>query len=117
MTVVPEALGIIAGNGRYPVLLAEAARARGVKRLVVVGFSGETAPEMEALADAYTRLRVGQLGALCSLFSGAEGFAGDHGGADCAGEPVRFAAGYQGGAAVGEVEGAECGVDFRGDCG
>lgn len=63
-----DSLGIIAGNGRYPVLLAEAARARGVKRLAVVGFSGETAPEMEQLADHYTRLRVGQLGGLCQYF-------------------------------------------------
>lgn len=64
----PDALGIIAGNGRYPILLAEAARARGVKRLVVAGFSGETAPEMEKLADQYTKLRVGQLGGLCTYF-------------------------------------------------
>jgi DUF1009 family protein len=63
-----ETLGIIAGNGRYPVLLAEAARARGVKRLVIAGFSGETAPEVEKLADQYTRLRVGQLGGLCHYF-------------------------------------------------
>src|SRR5271170_433844 len=64
----PEALGIIAGNGRYPILLAEAARARGVKRLAIVGFSGETASEVEKLADNYTRLRVGQLGGLCRYF-------------------------------------------------
>ncbi len=63
-----ESLGIIAGNGRYPILLAEAARAHGVKRLAVVGFSGETGPEMEKLADDYTKLRVGQLGGLCSYF-------------------------------------------------
>jgi len=63
-----ESLGIIAGNGRYPILLAQAARAQGVKRLAVVGFSGETGPEMEKLADDYTKLRVGQLGALCSYF-------------------------------------------------
>src|SRR5271155_1612990 len=63
-----EALGIIAGNGRYPILLAEAARARGVKRLAIVGFSGETSPEVEKLADNYTRLRVGQLGGLCNYF-------------------------------------------------
>ena len=68
MTASLESLGIIAGNGRYPVLLAEAARTRGVKRLVIVGFSGETAPEVESLSDAYTRLRVGQLGALCNYF-------------------------------------------------
>jgi hypothetical protein len=63
-----EALGIIAGNGRYPILLAEAARARGVKRLAIAGFSGETASEVEKLADNYTRLRVGQLGGLCRYF-------------------------------------------------
>jgi DUF1009 family protein len=55
-----DSLGIIAGNGRYPILLAEAARARGVKRIVIVGFSGETAPEVEKLADHYAKLRVGQ---------------------------------------------------------
>jgi DUF1009 family protein len=63
-----DALGIIAGNGRYPILLAEAARARGVKRIAIVGFSGETAPEVEKLADDYTKLRVGQLGGLCNYF-------------------------------------------------
>ena len=63
-----DSLGIIAGNGRYPVLLAEAARARGVKRIVIAGFSGETAAEVEGLSDAYTKLRVGQLGGLCDYF-------------------------------------------------
>ncbi|HUB67554.1 MAG TPA: UDP-2,3-diacylglucosamine diphosphatase LpxI [Candidatus Methylacidiphilales bacterium] len=63
-----ESLGIIAGNGRYPVLLAEAARARGVKRLAIAGFSDETLPEVAKLADHYIRLRVGQLGALCNYF-------------------------------------------------
>ncbi len=63
-----DSLGIIAGNGRYPILLAEAARARGVKRLAIVGFSGETSPEVEKLADNYTKLRVGQLGGLCKYF-------------------------------------------------
>ena len=63
-----ESLGIIAGNGRYPILLAEAARARGVKRIAIVGFSGETAAEVEKLADDYTKLRVGQLGGLCNYF-------------------------------------------------
>jgi DUF1009 family protein len=65
---VPDVLGIIAGNGRYPFLMAEAARKHGVKKLVIAGFSGETAPEMEPLADEFTWLRVGQLGALCRFF-------------------------------------------------
>ncbi len=70
MTSAPhlDALGIIAGNGRYPILLAEAARARGVKRIAIVGFSGETAAEVEKFADNYTKLRVGQLGGLCNYF-------------------------------------------------
>jgi UDP-2,3-diacylglucosamine hydrolase len=70
VTVAPhlDSLGIIAGNGRYPVLLAEAARARGVKRIAIVGFSGETAAGVEKLADDYTKLRVGQLGGLCNYF-------------------------------------------------
>jgi DUF1009 family protein len=63
-----ESLGIIAGNGRYPILLAEAARRCGVQRLAIVGFSGETASEVEKLADDFTRLRVGQLGGLCDYF-------------------------------------------------
>jgi DUF1009 family protein len=63
-----DSLGIIAGNGRYPILLAEAARARGVKRIAIVGFTGETASEVEKFADHYTRLRVGQLGGLCDYF-------------------------------------------------
>jgi len=70
MSTTPDlsSLGIIAGNGRYPILLAEAARSRGVKRLAIVGFSGETAAEVEKLADNYTKLRVGQLGGLCKYF-------------------------------------------------
>jgi DUF1009 family protein len=68
MTPNLDSLGIIAGNGRYPVLLAEAARAHGVKRIAIVGFSGETASEVEKLADNYTKLRVGQLGGLCNYF-------------------------------------------------
>ncbi|MEJ0001235.1 MAG: DUF1009 domain-containing protein [Verrucomicrobiota bacterium] len=66
--MIVDSLGIIAGNGRYPVLLAQAARARGVKRIVIAGFSGETAAEVEPLADIYTKLRVGQLGGLCRYF-------------------------------------------------
>ena len=63
-----ESLGIIAGNGRYPILLAQAARARGVKRIAIVGFNGETAAEVEKYADHFTKLRVGQLGGLCNYF-------------------------------------------------
>jgi len=40
-----ERLGLIAGNGRFPILLAQGARAAGVE-VVAVGFRGETNPEL-----------------------------------------------------------------------
>ena len=40
----PDTLGIIAGNGVYPLLLAEAARAAGVKKIVGAAFTDETDP-------------------------------------------------------------------------
>ena len=48
---IPESLIIIAGRQAYPAMLAKAARAAGVKRIVVLGFKGETQREMAALAD------------------------------------------------------------------
>ncbi|MFM8230653.1 MAG: DUF1009 domain-containing protein, partial [Chthoniobacterales bacterium] len=60
----PETLLIIAGNGRYPFQLAEAARRRGVKRLCAAAFEGETDPALTGLVDDLRWLRVGQLGKL-----------------------------------------------------
>lgn len=51
MNDVPESLIIISGRDAYPRMLAKAARAAGVKRIVVVGFKGETNREMIALSD------------------------------------------------------------------
>lgn len=63
-----EELGIIAGNGRYPFLLAESARSKGVRRIVAAGFPGDTNPALEKLVDEIKWLRVGQLGKLISYF-------------------------------------------------
>jgi len=60
----PETLLIIAGNGRYPFQLAEAARRRGVKRLCAAAFENETDPSLSGLVDDLRWLRVGQLGKL-----------------------------------------------------
>ena len=62
----PETLLIIAGNGRYPFQLAEAARRRGVKRLCAAAFENETDPALAGLVDDLRWLRVGQLGKLVS---------------------------------------------------
>jgi DUF1009 family protein len=67
----PDALGIIAGSGVYPLLLADAARVAGVKRIVVAAFTGETSTDITNRADEIEWLRVGQLGRLLNLFCGA----------------------------------------------
>ena len=68
----PEALGIIAGSGAYPILLARAARKAGVKRLAAVAFSGETDPAFAETVDDIEWLRVGQLGRLLNFFRDAK---------------------------------------------
>lgn len=65
---VPETLGIIAGSGVYPLLLADAARVAGVKRIAVAAFKDETSQDIVNRADEIEWLRVGQLGRLLSFF-------------------------------------------------
>ncbi len=64
-----ESLGLIAGNRSLPLLLARQARALGVKKLVAVGFEGETDPALAALVDEIVWLRVGQLSKLIAAFT------------------------------------------------
>ncbi|NLB60006.1 MAG: LpxI family protein [Lentisphaerae bacterium] len=59
-----DKLGLIAGRGTYPLLLAASAKRQGVRRLVVIAFRGETERAIERLADEVCWLRVGQLNAL-----------------------------------------------------
>lgn len=58
---VVEALGIIAGKGNYPLILARAARAQGVKRIFAVAFKGETDKQINQLCDEVHWQYVGQL--------------------------------------------------------
>jgi hypothetical protein len=64
----PEILGIIAGNGVYPKILAAAARKAGIKRIVAAAFTVETDPLIDKQADIVEWLRVGQLGRLLKFF-------------------------------------------------
>jgi DUF1009 family protein len=66
-----QALGIIAGNGVYPLAMARAARAAGVPRIVVAAFHDETDPALAGLVDQIEWMRVGQLGKMISLFKKA----------------------------------------------
>jgi DUF1009 family protein len=67
----PSLLGIIAGSGVYPLLLAQSARRAGVEKLVVAAFSGETNPELAGLVDEIHWMKVGQLGRLLKCLSSA----------------------------------------------
>jgi len=71
---IPDVLALIAGRADYPLLLARAARARGVKRIFTIAFKGETRREITQVADEVVWLHVGSLGALYDALrkSGAE---------------------------------------------
>jgi DUF1009 family protein len=60
-------IGLIAGGGQFPLLFAEAARSRG-KKVVAVGHSNESLPELEHAADVVCWVKLGQLGKIFSFF-------------------------------------------------
>src|SRR5207302_4934281 len=68
----PSKLGLIAGNGRFPFLLLDAARAHGLS-VLVAAIKEETDPEMDARAAADPAVRVywlslGELSRLIETF-------------------------------------------------
>ena len=66
-------IGIIAGEGDFPFLVAQGVRDFG-DRPIVVAISGHTREEISALADEITWIHLGQLGKMISFFkkSGVE---------------------------------------------
>ncbi len=65
-----RAMGLIAGNGEFPLLFAQAAKKQQVP-LVAVGMLGETRPELANLVEQLTWVRVGQLGRMIHVFKRA----------------------------------------------
>ena len=63
-----EPLGIIAGNGEFPLILARAARQQGY-RLIASAFTGETQPAIEQAVDEIEWIRLGQLNKLSEVFT------------------------------------------------
>lgn len=64
----PEKLGLIAGNGSFPLLLLDAARARGAE-VIVAAIKEETFPEIEQRgAKAVHWMSLGELGKLIETF-------------------------------------------------
>ena len=64
---LPSPIGLIAGGGQFPLLFAEAARARG-RRVVAVAHVNETLPELEQQADVPCWVKLGQLGRIIKYF-------------------------------------------------
>lgn len=69
-----EKIGLIAGNGRFPIIFAQKAIEQGLM-VVAVAHRGETLPELETVVSKaggqITWLHVGQLGRLIKVFKAA----------------------------------------------
>ena len=63
----PSPIGLIAGNGNFPLLIARAAQAEG-KKIVAVAHRGETRPELEPLVEKITWIHLGEFGKLVRVF-------------------------------------------------
>ena len=62
-----KSIGIIAGNGRFPILAAVEAQRQGY-RTVICALKGETDPQLETMADAWTSVKLGEMAKLTRFF-------------------------------------------------
>ncbi len=60
-------LGLIAGNGQFPLILCATARAQGIE-VIAVAHQGETPPGIHDHASHVTWVRVGELGRIIATF-------------------------------------------------
>lgn len=61
-------LGLIAGNGSFPIEFARQAKKRGLE-VIAVAHSGETDPQLEKLVSRCVWVKVGELGKLLDTFT------------------------------------------------
>ena len=64
-------IGLIAGNGRFPLIFARTARAEGID-VVAVAHEGETLPELSGAVDDVTWIKVGEVGRIIDTFQRAQ---------------------------------------------
>jgi UDP-2,3-diacylglucosamine hydrolase len=62
-----ETIGLIAGGGQFPLLVAEAAKRKGLG-VIAVAHVGETDPSLSEKVDEVIWIRLGQLGQLINAF-------------------------------------------------
>ena len=60
-------IGLIAGNGNFPIAFARAAKEKGIQ-VIAVAHEGETLPELANLVDGIFWVKVGQLGKIIHIF-------------------------------------------------
>lgn len=60
-------IGLIAGNGSFPLAFARAAKQKNLQ-VIAVAHEGETVPELAELVDALFWVKVGQLGKIIKIF-------------------------------------------------
>ncbi len=65
-----ERIGLIAGNGSFPLLFARTARSEGLA-VIAVAHEGETDPALADEVEACTWIKVGQLAAIIDAFQAA----------------------------------------------
>lgn len=65
---IPETIGLIAGKGSYPGILAESAKKQGVKRICAVAFKKETGTDVNRYADEVDWIYIGQLKKMLEAF-------------------------------------------------
>lgn len=59
-------IGLLAGNGRFPIIFAESARKKGVE-IIAIGINEETSKELEKFVDKIYWLGVGELEKLLGI--------------------------------------------------
>lgn len=64
-------IGLIAGNGRFPLLFAETVKQQG-KEIVAVAHEGQTLKELEKYVDKLLWIKVGQISRLINFFKEQE---------------------------------------------
>ena len=69
MPIPDGRIGVIAGNGRFPIIFADNARKMGL-HVSAVAHEGETDPELEHHVDRIHWVKIGQLNKLINAFKG-----------------------------------------------
>jgi len=66
-----EKIGLIAGSGKFPLMVADSVKQRGMP-VIAVAHKGETEPELAEKVDEITWIGLGQFGHLVSAFKSKE---------------------------------------------